>query len=99
MKLMIRSLIAAAAFTTFTCAAADEDGFVSMLNGRDLSGWTNVNVAPETFTVRDGIIVSTGIPTGVMRTKRMYENFVVELEWRHLKSGGNAGFFIYSAPV
>jgi hypothetical protein len=79
--------------------AADEEGFVPLFNGRDLSNWTNVNVAPETFTVRDGIIVSTGIPTGVMRTKRMYENFIAELEWRHMKEGGNAGFFIYSAPV
>jgi len=75
------------------------DGFVPLFNGRDLSNWTNVNCAPETFTVRDGIIVSTGIPTGVMRTKRMYENFVAELEWRHMREGGNAGFFIYSGPV
>jgi len=79
--------------------SADEQGFVPLFNGRDLSNWTNVNVAPETFTVRDGIIVSTGVPTGVMRTKRMYENFIAELEWRHIKPGGNAGFFIYSAPV
>jgi hypothetical protein len=78
---------------------ADDDGFVPLFNGRDFSNWTNVNVAPETFTVRDGIIVSTGIPTGVMRTKRMYENFIAELEWRHMKEGGNAGFFIYSGPV
>jgi len=78
---------------------AADDNFVPLFNGRDLSNWTNVNCAPETFTVRDGIIVSTGIPTGVLRTKRMYENFIVELEWRHMVAGGNAGFFIYSAPV
>jgi hypothetical protein len=70
-----------------------------MFNGRDLAGWTNVNCAPETWTVRDGMIISTGIPTGVLRTKRMYENFVAELEWRHMVPGGNAGFFIYSAPI
>lgn len=68
--------------------AAEEDGFVPLFNGRDLLNWTNVNVAPETFSVRDGIIVSTGVPTGVMRTKRMYENFIAELEWRHMKEGG-----------
>ena len=55
-----------------------------------------VNVAPETFTVRDGMIVSTGKPTGVMRTDRTYENFVLDLEWRHLKAGGNAGLFVWS---
>jgi Domain of Unknown Function (DUF1080) len=74
---------------------ADED-FRPLFNGRDLSGWVPVNVAPETFTVRDAMIVSTGKPTGVMRTDRHYENFVIELEWRHLRPGGNAGLFIWS---
>ena len=99
MKLALRSLIAVPVLASLICTAAEEEGFVPLFNGRDLLNWTNVNVAPETFTVRDGIIVSTGVPTGVMRTKRMYENFIAELEWRHMKEGGNAGFFIFSAPV
>jgi Domain of Unknown Function (DUF1080) len=74
---------------------ADED-FRPLFNGKDLTGWVPVNVAPETFTVRDAMIVSTGKPTGVMRTDRHYENFVVELEWRHLRPGGNAGLFVWS---
>ena len=58
-----------------------------LFNGRDLSGWTNVNCAPSTWSVRDGIVVSTGIPTGVLRTLLEYENFILELEWKHLKAG------------
>lgn len=85
-------------FTRFSVAGADDD-FTPLFNGRDLSGWVNVNCAPNTFTVRDGMIVSTGIPTGVMRTDRMYENFILELDWKHLRKGGNAGLFIYSDPV
>ena len=57
-----------------------DDDFRPLFNGKDLAGWVRVNVAPETFTVRDGMIVSTGKPTGVMRTDRPYENFVMELE-------------------
>jgi hypothetical protein len=72
------------------------DDFRTLFNGKDLSGWVPVNVAPETFTARDGMIVSTGQPTGVMRTDRQYESFVIELEWRHLQPGGNAGLFIWS---
>jgi hypothetical protein len=72
-----------------------EDAFVPLFNGRDLSGWVNVNLAPNTFTVRDGIIVSTGVPTGIIRTERMYENFVIELEWKHLHPAGNAGLFLW----
>ena len=80
-------------------ADADETGFRPLFNGRDLSGWVPVQVAPGTFTVRDGMIGSTGVPTGVMRTDRHYENFILELEWKHLRSGGNAGLFIWSDPV
>ncbi|MEW6158387.1 MAG: DUF1080 domain-containing protein, partial [Verrucomicrobiota bacterium] len=80
-------------------SAANEEGFVPLFNGRDLAGWVNVNCAPETFTVRDGMIISTGKPTGVMRTTRHYENFILELEWKHLVAGGNAGLFIFSDPV
>ncbi len=73
-----------------------DDDFRPLFNGKDLTGWVPVNVAPETFTVRDGMIVSTGKPTGVLRTDRQYENFVIELEWRHLQPGGNAGLFVWS---
>ncbi len=79
--------------------AAAETTFTPLFNGRDLSGWVNVNCAPETFTVRDGMIHCDGIPTGALRTERQYENFILELEWRHLKPGGNAGVFIWSGPL
>src|SRR5687768_10206378 len=79
--------------------AADEQGFTPLFNGRDLSGWVPVNVAPRTFTVRDGLIVCDGKPTGVMRTERQYENFVLELEYKHLVPGGNAGLFVWSDAI
>ena len=93
--------------TSFSCFAllvgvvfgAEDDRFVPLFNGRDLTGWVPVNVAPSTFTAKDGLIVSTGVPTGTLRTERMYENFVVELEWRHLKAGGNAGLFVWADPI
>jgi hypothetical protein len=75
------------------------DAFVPLFNGHSLRGWTNVNCAPNTFTVRNGLIVSTGVPTGVMRTTRHYENFILELEWKHLRPGGNAGLFVYAEPI
>jgi len=79
--------------------SADKDGFVPLFNGKDLSGWVRVNCAPETFTVENGTILSTGKPTGVMRTHRMYENYVIELDWMHLKPRGNAGLFVHSGAV
>jgi len=84
--------------SSYVLAQCEAD-FVPLFNGRDLSGWAAVNCAPETFTVRDGMIVSTGVPTGVLRTERQYENFILELEWMHLHEGGNAGLFVWSDAI
>ncbi|MCX8155910.1 MAG: DUF1080 domain-containing protein [Verrucomicrobiae bacterium] len=70
-----------------------------LFNGRDFTGWTNVNGAPETWTMTNGVVYCTGKPTGALRTTRQYENFVLELEWRHLTSGGNSGVFIWGSPL
>jgi hypothetical protein len=80
-------------------AAEKEDGFVPMFNGRDLTGWINANCAPETWSVRDGKIYCTGRPVGGLRTTRQYENFILELEWRHLQSAGNSGVFVWGSPI
>ena len=89
------SLLLAAA----TLLPAADQPFVPLFNGRDLNGWVNVNCAPETWSVRDGVIFCTGHPTGALRTPRQYENFILELEWRHLTRGGNSGVFIWASPV
>jgi hypothetical protein len=47
-------------------------------------------------TVRDGTLVCSGQPIGVLRTDRQYENFVLRLEWKHLEAGGNSGVFVWS---
>ena len=67
-----------------------------LFNGKDLSGWVNVNTAPDTWAVQDGMIVCSGKPIGVLRTDRQYENFVLSLEWKHLTAGGNSGVFVWS---
>jgi hypothetical protein len=67
-----------------------------LFNGRDLAGWVNINTAPDTWKMRDGVLVSTGKPIGVMCSERMYENFVLHVEWQHLEAGGNSGVFAWS---
>lgn len=80
-------------------AALAEEGFTPLFNGRDLSGWVNINCAPETFAVTNGLIHCTGVPTGILRTERMYQNFVLEAEWRHLQPKGNSGIYVWADPV
>ena len=91
---------ALALLISLAASAADpDDGFTPLFNGKDLSGWHPVNVHPTTFYVRDGMIISTGVPTGVMRSDKHYENFILELEYRHMKPQGNAGLFVWSYPL
>ena len=72
---------------------------MSLFNGKDLSGWHNINCAPGTWSVKDGAIYSTGAPICELRTERMYENFVLDVEWMHLTPKGNAGVFIWADPL
>ncbi len=82
-----------------TAANCASPAFVPLFNGKDLSGWVNVNTAEDTWSVRDGMIICTGHPIGVMRSDRQYENFIMEIEWRHMEAGGNSGMFLWSEPV
>jgi len=95
---MIQYALVLGLASSMALAAAD-DGFVSLFNGQDLSGWVNANCAPETWTVQEGMIHCTGKPIGALRTTRQYENFILELEWRHLSAGGNSGIFIWATPI
>ena len=81
--------------------APPTDGFVPMFNGKDLSGWVNVNCHPDTFFVKDDEVVTTGKPTGFLRTERQYENFELEMDWMHVNKTevGNSGLFVWGDPI
>ena len=92
-------LVLALFLLAFSPSFAQEDtplGFRPLFNGQDLSGWVDVNTSPETWKVKDSILICSGNPIGVMRTNRQYENFILEIEWRHMEAGGNSGVFIWS---
>ena len=78
-------------------------GFVPMFNFKDLSGWVNVNCHPNTFFVKDGMVITTGKPTGFLRTPKQYENFIAEFDWMHVPptptAVGNSGFFVWADPI
>ena len=66
-------------------------------NRSNLDGWVNINTAPDTWTMKDGLLINTGKPIGVMCSEKMYENFVLHIEWKHLEPGGNSGVFAWSS--
>jgi hypothetical protein len=80
-------------------AAQGVPQFRDLFNGKDLSGWVNVNTDKDTWSVRDGILVCSGQPIGVMRSDKQYENFILHIEWQHKEPGGNSGVFVWSNAV
>jgi hypothetical protein len=97
LRLLCHSLLTAA--TLCVTQASAQDAFTPLFNGRDLTGWVLVNTPPETWSISDSMLVCSGRPIGEIRTERMYQNFILEVEWRHMLPGGNAGIFVWADDI
>ena len=84
------------AFGVRSTFADEPPQWVSLFNGEDLTHWVDVNTSDETWSVKDGLLVCSGQPIGVMRSSKQYENFILHIEWRHMEAGGNSGVFVWS---
>jgi hypothetical protein len=59
--------------------------------------FVNVNCKPDTWSWESGTARCTGDPVGVIRSQKSFTNFELLAEWRHLRSGGNSGLFIWTS--
>lgn len=82
------------------------DRVIPLFNGRDLSGWTadvpakdtNPN-APDSFIVRNGMLVSLGEPRGHLLTNSTYRDYRLVVEYRFPGSGGNCGVLVHASRL
>lgn len=67
---------------------------------RDLGekDFVNVNCDPDTWTWQAGVAHCKGQPVGVIRSQKTFANFELVAQWRHLRSGGNSGIFVWGTP-
>jgi hypothetical protein len=71
-----------------------------LFNGKDLSNWTfflrDPAIDPATvFTIQNGVIHIAGNPFGYMRTKEVYSNYKLHVEFRYPAVLSNSGVFIH----
>ena len=94
----LKTVLLSTALFLFGASAwtAEVPKWVDLFNGKDLTGWVDVNTSPETWSVKDGLLICKGKPIGVMRSEKQYENFLLHVEWRHMEAGGNSGIFAWS---
>ncbi len=99
----VQRFIATIVILAVATPAPAAEAWAELFNGKDLAGWVNVNGHPSTWTVKEGMIITTGKPTGYLRTAKQYENFILELEWMHVPpkpdTVGNSGLFVWCDPI
>jgi 3-keto-disaccharide hydrolase len=82
------------------------DRVIQLFNGRDLSGWqpdvptkdTDAS-APDSFTVREGMLVSLGRPRGHLLTESTYRDYRLEVEYRFPGKPGNCGVLVHASRL
>jgi hypothetical protein len=75
-------------------AKIDATGDDWKLLGKD--DFVRANCDEDTWTWKGDVVYCTGKPIGVLRSKEKYKNIEFVGTWRHLSSGGNSGFFLWT---
>ncbi len=80
-----------------------KEGFVSLFNGKDFTGWRFGEMIPDgpetwpaNWKVADGVIQVTGGNRPHLATLREYGDFDLRIQWRALRDKYNSGLFIRS---
>ncbi len=76
---------------------------VSLFNGKNLNGWyadvpdadKNPSIRPS-FIVRDGKLVSMGVPRGHLITKKSFKDYRLEVQYRFAGKPGNCGVLVHT---
>jgi hypothetical protein len=98
----VMMLCVSAAFGQTLSEEERREGFRSMFNGKDLTGWrlSESSALPdkpsEVWSVADGVIKLSGKGGPNLGSQWDYEDFEMRFEWRALKEKYNSGYFIRS---
>ncbi|SHM74458.1 protein of unknown function [Cyclobacterium lianum] len=80
-----------------------EQDLNALIQGKESSEaalkWYDVNTGEETWRFEGEELVCEGLPIGVIRSEKQYENFIMYVEWKHMQAGGNSGTFVWSSAV
>ena len=105
MKIAVcRAAIAIVSLALLATASAQESLPKATIDGTG-PGWKELTLADfqmvngdeGTWTAKDNVIHCTGQPVGVTRSKEPVTNFELVAQWRHLKSAGNSGIFVWAS--
>lgn len=88
------------ACTALLFFSAQTASALELFNGRDFSGW-ELKTSPAASIdsafrmLSDGVIASTGQPSGFLATLSTYRNYKLHVEWRWSGKPGNGGILLH----
>lgn len=71
---------------------ADQQGWISLFNGKDLTGWKMAG--PGHFTVEEGALRTHGGMGLLWYSQRTFRDFVLQVEWKVTRQNDNSGIFV-----
>ncbi len=81
---LIAPLVVVLGIVATAVAVADEEGFVSLFDGKTLDGWKQLG-GKANYAVEDGVIVGSSVPNtsnSFLCTEKNYGDFILELEFK-----------------
>ena len=96
-KIISLLFIALGLYSCSACESSQNDGSISLFNGKDLNGWT-IN-GTEKWYVEDGLLICESGPDeeyGYLSTDEKFKNFELTLEFKQ-NADGNSGVFFRSS--
>ena len=67
----------------------NEEGFIPLFNGKDLTGWVHASKAGEGYRVRDGVLYCTVKDGGNLYTEKEYADFMFRFEFKLTPDANN----------
>lgn len=77
------------------------------LIGKDLSNWTfeskeGSEASEKSWSLQDGMLSTTGSPSGFIRSRETYSDYTITLEWRWIPAEvkrHNSGLLLHTLPT
>lgn len=95
---ILTGLVMFVALGALAAEKAEEEGFVPLFNGKDLTGWEG---DPALWVVEDGVLIgrSQGIKyNDFLKTTKSYGDFILRFQIRLVDDKGNTGVQLRSKP-
>lgn len=102
------ALVADGPLTDISSLAVDDEGFITLFDGKTLDGWRGYGMteAPTSWEVADGAIHLKGSGTGEAQVEgggdlifaHKFQNFELQMEYK-ISEGGNSGIFYLAQEV